>query len=444
MKITRTILAVLLSVMTVFGTAACVNEGKHKHVFGEWEHSAEATDCETSTLQRTCTECTYVETRKGTASDHVWTAEYGYNETEHWFTCVYCEAGKDKEAHDNNGVDICRKCEGLLPTSSVTYVRSSDGSYAIATGYDESETDIVVLASTYQGVPVKEIAEGAFMDCSSLARVRLSKSITDIGASAFSGCKSLMGIMLHDGVTKIGENAFENCGRLLIYCEAKEKPLGWHENWTGARDYYIHWGHKEAHAGLVSLQSVEIADSMLREYPESNRQIVISSDLGNMKAPEGFSKLTRFNSVITGTSPWLSEVLWYRHYNTMNIAKYGEVWFAAKLENAYWAFVSGKPGIGSEWVYVHMKQTGKDEDNYIRWDIDVSVGDQVYEIMENQTGKAIDAERPVNSIARMLWDEGFLSPDKHALLIYPDKNVSMNGISIYCTEVRGITRGANA
>ena len=85
--------------------------------------------------------------------------------------------------------------------------------------------------------PVREIASGAFRNCSglisiefpdttieiggeaflnaySLQTVKLSKNITEIKGSTFENCTSLRYIEIPDNVTRIGGSAFRNCTSL--------------------------------------------------------------------------------------------------------------------------------------------------------------------------------------------------------------------------------------
>ena len=60
-----------------------------------------------------------------------------------------------------------RRVEG---TEGVIYELSSDGTYAIVKGYEGTATE-VVIAKTYEGVPVTEIGDAAFYGCASLTDV---------------------------------------------------------------------------------------------------------------------------------------------------------------------------------------------------------------------------------------------------------------------------------
>jgi hypothetical protein len=61
---------------------------------------------------------------------------------------------------------------------------------------------------------LKEIGEGAFRGCNSLATIAVPANVTSIGAGAFSGCTRLTAITLPAGITSIESRLFFNCGSL--------------------------------------------------------------------------------------------------------------------------------------------------------------------------------------------------------------------------------------
>lgn len=433
------VLSLTLGAAATLPLAACGD--KHTHTFGDWSSVANLANCEGGTFERVCSVCEQVETRTGTASDHDWST-YSYNALHHWSACKNCNQEKEDEAfHQDDGLGSCLVCQNLIPTESVTYALSDDGAYAIVTGYDEAETDVVVIAPTYEGVPVTAVQESAFKDSIRLERVTLPESVTSIGAFAFSGCQSLMGILLRNTVTDVGEGAFEGCEELMIFCEAAEKPSGWHEKWNTRRN--VRWSYTGERATPISARAVTIADSMLREENQDRKQILINPDLGGMRPPDGFSFLTRFDSKETppGT-PWTDGNLWHHNWNQMNLTEYSDVWFAAKVTGGFWAFVDGTDSVEDNWLYLHLQQTGTSVEGFALWKIEASIGGYVYNKIENQIGRAVDNNRPTNSISRLLWDEGFGSPDKNGILIYHAK-LGLP-VTIYCTEVVGIKKGANS
>ena len=113
-------------------------------------------------------------------------------------------------------------CSGL---TSVTIPNSvtSIGGYAF---YGCSVTNPVYNAhcfaympTSYEGaytIPegIKQIAGGAFRNCSGLTSITIPNSVTSIGQEAFEYCSSLTSITIPNSVTSIGRYAFSGCSRL--------------------------------------------------------------------------------------------------------------------------------------------------------------------------------------------------------------------------------------
>ena len=88
------------------------------------------------------------------------------------------------------------------------------------------------LANVTLGNSLSIISEGVFQNCSSLVNIVIPSSVTTIDVYAFRNCSSLKTLIIPENVIVIGEYAFEYCDSLTIYCEASEKPSGWHNNWN--------------------------------------------------------------------------------------------------------------------------------------------------------------------------------------------------------------------
>ncbi len=125
-----------------------------------------------------------------------------------------------------------------------SYKLSSDGTYYIVSDYEGTATE-VVIPSEYDGLPVKEIGNGAFSECSYLKKVDIPNSVTTIGMMAFKNC-GLNDITIPSSVSTIGWAAFYLCPILDVYCEAESKPEGWDDEW----DYTLDIGQTEIHWGI--------------------------------------------------------------------------------------------------------------------------------------------------------------------------------------------------
>lgn len=181
----------------------------------------------------------------GESLEHTKSTEWSSNDTHHWLeaTCG-CLIRFEKGAHiDEDGDERCDVCDKSLastggetggesggetggtpetpttPTETATegvgYEISDNGKYAVVKDYSGAETK-VVIASTYQGLPVKKIQPDAFYMNHDVTSVTIPDSVTSIGSGAFEDCQSLTSVTIGNGVTFIGEHAFNGCQRLSI------------------------------------------------------------------------------------------------------------------------------------------------------------------------------------------------------------------------------------
>ncbi len=105
-----------------------------------------------------------------------WFTDYGY---ENQVTQI--------EKGSSGNITLYAKFE---PADQLKYRLSSDKTHYSVVGYFDNPTEISVK-STYNDLPVTEIASNAFSYCSNLETVNIPNSVTSIGSSAFSGCSSL-------------------------------------------------------------------------------------------------------------------------------------------------------------------------------------------------------------------------------------------------------------
>jgi len=122
------------------------------------------------------------------------------------------------------------------PTKGLVYQVSENGEFCFVTGYEGSETDIVI-PSEYEGLPVQSISGSAFKD-SAITSVRLPDSVTGIYYQCFSGCTSLKKIEFGTGIKYIEQNAFNGCTALeevhikdlTGWCKTEFKSVSWNNS----------------------------------------------------------------------------------------------------------------------------------------------------------------------------------------------------------------------
>ena len=149
---------------------------------------------------RTCEECKAVEWKNEIYCEHVYDTTYSYDSEYHWFACEKCETKSEYEKHIIDDSGYCTVCDKpVASTKGVEYKISQDGTYATVVGYSGT-SNRVVIADTFEGVPVTAIGSSAFSNCDSLTSVLIPDSVTSIGYYAFEYCDSLTSVVIPDSV----------------------------------------------------------------------------------------------------------------------------------------------------------------------------------------------------------------------------------------------------
>ena len=120
---------------------------------------------------------------------------------------------------------------------------SADGSYYIL--IEAKDAVEMIIPQTYEGKPVKEIGENAFLWCKSMESVVIPEGITTISYGAFAH-SNLKELTLPESLMKIGESAFQDCEELTSLFIP-----------DGVRSI-----EEKAFWGCVNLQSVTIGDGV--------------------------------------------------------------------------------------------------------------------------------------------------------------------------------------
>ena len=328
------------------GTVLSPVEIPELHTFGEWKvFGDDGLTCEEKTFYRVCSKCNEMQFKRGSyldhdwavvttkptcqaqgydtktceicgkvekenytpISDHDWEKEYRVDNSFHWIKCNDCEELKSKAEHQTDDSGYCTICGGAVgSTVGILYDLSSDGSYAEVIGYEGTAKNIII-ASEYQGKPVKNIykesfknssiksvvigdsvtsiGDNAFAYCSSLTSIEIGDSVTSISDFAFYDCHSLTSVVIPDSVTSIGSSAFVSCNNKLYttennlqYIKANGNPYFMLYTTTNKNlsTYTINNTTKliggSAFSGCSRLTSIEIPDSVtsISEYAFSS------------------------------------------------------------------------------------------------------------------------------------------------------------------------------
>ncbi len=97
-----------------------------------------------------------------------------------------------------------------LPSAQAELVFTVYGAEATVSQEGGVSGDIVI-PSTFEGVPVTEIAESAFYGCSGITSITIPSSVTRIEGNAFHGCSGLTSLTIPNSVTRVGDGAFMRC-----------------------------------------------------------------------------------------------------------------------------------------------------------------------------------------------------------------------------------------
>ena len=99
---------------------------------------------------------------------------------------------------------------GKETDGDLNYILSEDEQYYIVSGY-QNRLPAYTIPSTYNGKPVKEIAEFAFHNLTDIISITISDSVIKIGQSAFQNCENLRSVSLSKNLKTLPENCFDGC-----------------------------------------------------------------------------------------------------------------------------------------------------------------------------------------------------------------------------------------
>lgn len=120
--------------------------------------------------------------------------------------CSMCETelSRTKESipaigHDWSDEGKCKNC-GIAYSvgDSLQMTLSEDKTYYIISGIGTFRGSELVLPSEYNGLPVKEIADYAFKDCTWIVSATIPASVTRLGYGAAMGCTALKKLVIED------------------------------------------------------------------------------------------------------------------------------------------------------------------------------------------------------------------------------------------------------
>ena len=270
------------------------------HNYGEWHVTTMAKCQEEGTEERVCSrDPSHKETRQIEAIGHKWgKATYEWSEDHSSCTAkricendpshidsekvtsistvvknpTYSEEGLTKyvaafknEAFANQEYDLVTEKRSML-----SYKLSADGTYYTVAMDSSSIFGDIVIPSTYNNLPVKEVEWAGFYGCTKITSVTLPCGITKIGSSAFETCSSLTNVVLNEGLAEIGYGAFMSCIKLeAIEIPSTVTKIGYDAFFrcTSLKEAALKDGLTEigsrAFYNCVSLTSIRVPDTVI-------------------------------------------------------------------------------------------------------------------------------------------------------------------------------------
>ena len=114
----------------------------------------------------------------------------------------------------------------------IAYHDNDGNSYIVITGYNGSNTDVVIpeyIEVNCEQIVVKEISNSAFINNTEITSINIPNSVTTIGDLAFAGCSNLTTVTISENsqLTTIGDYAFYYCSSLTsIYIPNSVTTIG--------------------------------------------------------------------------------------------------------------------------------------------------------------------------------------------------------------------------
>ena len=123
---------------------------------------------------------------------HTYGSVWTYDDAYHWYSCDEdgCLETSQKSEHiiTDGKCEICQY-EFVSKGLSFEAIKTNDTTKAYRlTGLGECSDTYVYIPNTFEGLPVSEIGEKAFMDCEALVGVNIPTNVTSIKAEAFKNC----------------------------------------------------------------------------------------------------------------------------------------------------------------------------------------------------------------------------------------------------------------
>lgn len=221
-------------------------------------------------------------------------------------------------------VSVCAVSGCNSGGAQVNYTLSESGTHYIVSGVSGNADALTeyTVPTTFTGedgqaLPVTEIGEAAFMQCSYLSTVTLHSGVTKIGDRAFV-MSGLSQITMPEGLKEIGDAAFGMCSRLRSITLPKSvEELG-----TRAFAYCTKLEKAYVKSDITVLREKVFYNSV----PEHSGEIYTNTSLTEIYLPATLQKIAKdalFGNYVTDIYFAGTEEQWAQVYFYENVLKEG-------------------------------------------------------------------------------------------------------------------------
>lgn len=230
-----------------------------------------------------------------------------------FFDGVYDENNKLVDENyklTEDGKNFFVKYYTYVPDDGFSYTLNSEKTGYILNKIKKDYAGDVIIPSTYKGLPVVEIAEGAFMNFGKIRLVRLNDNIEKIPNFAFYNCTSLERVILnYSKIKEIGDFAFRDCINLKTFDFEKTSLTN-----IGKYAFY----------NCTSITDVKFPDSLKNVYEKAfkNCENITNLNLGQITylGDSAFYNLKNITKVnIPSTLKEINDSTFYNLYNLEEI-----------------------------------------------------------------------------------------------------------------------------
>lgn len=151
-------------------------------------------------------------TRKQAKDEFIKTPATCTEKAEYYVSCACGEKSEETffgNARLGHTGEDCTRCGNHVVTYGLEYELSDDCTYCTVTGAGgDYWVEDLVIPATYQGFPVRAIADKVFWKMDNIKSVTLGANITHMGGYAFYECENLETVVFNEQLERLGEWAF--------------------------------------------------------------------------------------------------------------------------------------------------------------------------------------------------------------------------------------------